>query len=424
MSTMIPIFTDTMRVLVRKTAVSKTTFSDFVKTPFTPFSFELWMVVIAQYFLSSLVVYWLERGVNEDDFPNETVGGNIGESAFKGLMAAFGGGLLLGPKTWPGKIIMTGLTLSNMVFMTIYGGYVTTALVASRLSTAEGPMTSFRDGYDRGLTFCVYAFTVPFIEAKWPNLKIKSVGAGGKVYELFDKLTEGECDGSLIIDNWWYAAQHGKYSSDVSPLWDTLYSTWKADDPEGWRRFHCDDKIFPLPSSEIIWSIGNGIPIREELARPFSLAINSVQEDPNLKYSVWEAEYKNKFVPAASGCSTEAASSSSAEEQTSADLTDGVGATLLSVFFTVGGIVWHLVSRFVSRSKIMGVVDEVAVDQEKAAGNSDSDQSVHARLAQMEKSLLAAIERIPPESRAGAVRSLDQGLDSCNSLDLGVVSRS
>ena len=83
-----------------------------------------------------------------------------------------------------------------------------------------------------------------------------------QVYELFDALYNGTCEGALITDNWWSAAQTGIYSNEKSPLFESVYSKHLPGEQEdGWKQFHCDDKIFPLSSIKS-WSIGNGIPVR------------------------------------------------------------------------------------------------------------------------------------------------------------------
>jgi len=61
---------------------------------------------------------------------------------------------------------------------------------------------------------------------------------------------------------------------------------------DGWKRYHCDDKIFPLPSLNVPWSMGNGIPIREELNRLFVLAIKLATDDPERKYSKYADMYR------------------------------------------------------------------------------------------------------------------------------------
>ena len=61
---------------------------------------------------------------------------------------------------------------------------------------------------------------------------------------------------------------------------------------DGWKRYHCDDKIYPLPGLNVPWSIGNGIPIREELIRLFELAIKQAADDPERKYSKYADTYR------------------------------------------------------------------------------------------------------------------------------------
>lgn len=133
MTTMIGLFEDTFMVMVRKEAKKAATFEDMIAVPFMPFTGELWAVIMSQYIVCALIFFWLEGQSNEDDFPEPTLSKGVIECVFKGVVASFGGGLLMSPKTTPGKILVAGLSLSLMVFMSIYGAQVTTALVQSRL---------------------------------------------------------------------------------------------------------------------------------------------------------------------------------------------------------------------------------------------------------------------------------------------------
>uniref|UniRef100_A0A6U4MFP7 Uncharacterized protein n=1 Tax=Hemiselmis andersenii TaxID=464988 RepID=A0A6U4MFP7_HEMAN len=322
------------------------------------------------------------------------------ESVYKGVFAAFGGGLLLNPTTMPGKIITVGLSPSVMVFMSIYGAQVTTALVESRLGAPTGTMSSFEEGLDRGAKFCVYAFVEPFIKSRWPTMQTVPVGAGGKVYELFDALYEGKCEASLIIENWWGAAQVGIYSQDVSPLWDSVYKDHMKDiTPDGWKRFHCDDKLYPIAHSTVPWSISNGIPVREELVRLMRFAVQEAQNDPNRRYSNYQSNFRAQLMNPVAGCSAESIASDTGDESVSATLEDGVGATFVSMIFTVFALmIWGMQQAIAAKSGAptkpadaeQGVdVQEKAGDSETMAHNNASD--LNERLAAIESSLKALI---------------------------------
>jgi len=160
LTTTIPLFDDTMQVMVRKQKKKMLTVEKMMQLPFSPFTWKLWLVVLGQYIFCFLVIFSLERHCNEEDFPDSSLGGGITESLYKGILTAFGGGIVLTPKTTPGKIVMVGMSLSLLVFMSIYGAQVTTALVESRLGGSTGAMKSFDEGLERGAAFCVYASVV------------------------------------------------------------------------------------------------------------------------------------------------------------------------------------------------------------------------------------------------------------------------
>jgi len=399
LTTMVALFEDTFKVMVRKAGEETLSIPSMLAVPFLPFKLELWVVIIGQYIVCSLVMFLIEGSSNDDDFPDSSVRGGVVESVYKGFFAGFGGGLLLNPKTVPGKIIVTGLSLSVMVFMSIYGAQVTTALVESRLGAPTGTISSFEEGLERGATFCVYSFTVPFVKARWPNMKVLAVGAGGKVYEMFDALYEGKCDASLIIDNWWRNAQAGGYSDAKSPLFDTVYSQHlKGVEDDGWKRFHCDDKIFPIASIGVPWSIGNGIPVREELVRLIRFAIKKAQDDSTRRYSTYAAAFSEKFVEPAAGCSAQGASSADGGEvDVSASLQDGVGATMVSLIFTAAALIFWgvenaLSSRAPKSTKSEPEEAEVGVDMGKVETfAAEADGLAQARIDQRLGAIEAAL---------------------------------
>jgi len=349
LTTLIPLFDDTMKVMVRKQKKKMLTVEKMMQLPFSPFTWKLWLVVLGQYIFCFLVIFSLERHCNEEDFPDSSLGGGITESLYKGILTAFGGGIVLTPKTTPGKIVMVGMSLSLLVFMSIYGAQVTTALVESRLGGSTGAMKSFDEGLERGAAFCVYASVAPFVQARFPKMNIVPVGPGGKVYELFDALYEGKCEGSLITENWWTAAQTGTFSSDKSPLYDSVYSKHlQGIEEDGWKRYHCDDKIFPLPSLNVPWSMGNGIPIREELNRLFVLAIKLATDDPERKYSKYADMYREKLVPPVQGCQGSGVSTD-ADEDVAASLEDGTGSTIITLIFTVAGVMHFAIGKIIQK---------------------------------------------------------------------------
>ena len=160
LTTMIPLFDDSMKVMVRKQKKAIVTVAKMMQLPFSPFTWQLWLVVLGQYIFCFLVVFFLERNCNEEDFTDSSLGGGITDSIYKGILTAFGGGIVLTPKTTPGKLVMVGMSLSLLVFMSIYGAQVTTALVESRLGGSAGSMKSFEEGLEREAAFCVYTFVV------------------------------------------------------------------------------------------------------------------------------------------------------------------------------------------------------------------------------------------------------------------------
>ena len=79
---MIPLFDDSMKVMVRKQKKAIVTVAKMMQLPFSPFTWKLWLVVLGQYIFCFLVIFSLERQCNEDDFPDSSLGGGIEESLF------------------------------------------------------------------------------------------------------------------------------------------------------------------------------------------------------------------------------------------------------------------------------------------------------------------------------------------------------
>jgi len=79
---MIPLFDDTMKVMVRKQKTKMLTVAKMMQLPFSPFTWNLWLVVLGQYIFCFLVIFSLERQCNEDEFLDSSLGGGIEESFF------------------------------------------------------------------------------------------------------------------------------------------------------------------------------------------------------------------------------------------------------------------------------------------------------------------------------------------------------
>jgi len=337
-----------------------------------------------------LVIFGIEGQVNEDDFPDGSFGGGFTESVYKGFTAAFGGGLLLSPKSTGGKIVATGLSLSLMVCMSIYGAQVTTALVESRLTSSGGSISSFEEGLDRKVKFCAHWFLMENIKARWPSIQLVEAGRENSVADFFDYLHEGRCEASIIPDEWWWQAQTGSFSGEGTKFYETVYSKHTAQGQEdAWKRYHCDDKLYPLPVKNLPFNLFAGVPVNPELARPFTAAILNANNDPDRKYSLYSTKYIEKFLPAASGCAA-GQEVATGDDEVRATVIDGIGSTMVSMIFTAAGVLWWAVDTIMKRGAEKQDMD--------SSQTSSSDEmflkKVHASLEAQRKSLQAIEKRL------------------------------
>mmetsp|Transcript_35815 Transcript_35815/g.83845 ORF Transcript_35815/g.83845 Transcript_35815/m.83845 type:complete len:236 (-) Transcript_35815:1686-2393(-) len=69
MTTMIALFEDNFKVMVRKSGSESVSIPTMLAVPFLPFSAELWMVIIGQYIFCSLIMYVLRGATMRTTFP-------------------------------------------------------------------------------------------------------------------------------------------------------------------------------------------------------------------------------------------------------------------------------------------------------------------------------------------------------------------
>jgi hypothetical protein len=91
------------RTQIRKVDTQTLSFETMLEIPFKPFTWKLWAVIIAQYIGCFLVMFFIEGKANDHDFPATSLPQGCIQAIYKGLIAAFNGGILMSPNTTPGN---------------------------------------------------------------------------------------------------------------------------------------------------------------------------------------------------------------------------------------------------------------------------------------------------------------------------------
>ena len=163
-----PLYNDVFVTVTIKESSGVMSLSEAMQTPFTPFTWQMWFALVGTLFYVSIVMWILEGGTNDDDFPEASNSQKLFKSVLVSFMAFWSAGdLRFGPKTFDGWITISGLAFCIMVLITNYQADVTADLIGSK---ARGAMASLEDGITKSLPICGLEAIREEPLSRFPNL--------------------------------------------------------------------------------------------------------------------------------------------------------------------------------------------------------------------------------------------------------------
>ena len=223
------------------------------------------------------------------------------------------------PQSW---IVFLGFSFLILVGTSNYTAVVTAAGVVRSL---QASVSSLEEGIERGLTFCGWASNEAGLVAAHPRLRFVGLGDGKAIFQGMDN---GLCDGAIMDLDAWEAARSGLFSPRED---DVRY----AAHPTGAANWHCDTKTL-LPAT--VFSVDMAFPVRADLQRSLSWAINVAREDGS--WAEQKAEAENLFLPP-----SQCTSDHGASQSISLSFWSGAGIIFISLFTTTVGLISNVLWR-------------------------------------------------------------------------------
>eukprot|EP00931_Biecheleriopsis_adriatica_P076731 TRINITY_DN50412_c0_g1_i1.p1 TRINITY_DN50412_c0_g1~~TRINITY_DN50412_c0_g1_i1.p1 ORF type:complete len:631 (-),score=83.57 TRINITY_DN50412_c0_g1_i1:485-2377(-) len=136
--------------------------------PFRPFQWDAWLFIIALIILMGMLVGFVERGHNEDDFPGtRPMMLTIAKGGYMGLLSLVGAAPAYTTVTLPGRLITMGLGIFVLLAVGAYTANLATFLLTSRL---EVGITSVAQAVDNQISICIASTVKDEAVSKFPPL--------------------------------------------------------------------------------------------------------------------------------------------------------------------------------------------------------------------------------------------------------------
>ena len=184
--------------------VSRTTFGSWLYKPFQPFSNELWAVLVVTALFAGLVMWVIEGGTNDADFPDASRG--VSEGMWKSLQI-FGGGcdIRFGATTYLGKLVVIVFSFAVVVLMALYTAKVTTQLV-TQVTEARKEISSFTQALETGQTMCAMEACSVGLRERYPTIVLSEQD---KTIDSLLAMDAGNCSVVVLPTTDWRTACMG-----------------------------------------------------------------------------------------------------------------------------------------------------------------------------------------------------------------------
>uniref|UniRef100_A0A6T7GEM9 Ionotropic glutamate receptor C-terminal domain-containing protein n=1 Tax=Bigelowiella natans TaxID=227086 RepID=A0A6T7GEM9_BIGNA len=212
---------------------------------------------------------WIVEGwTNDEDYPHDTNTKNFMSSLFYSFQSFFGNGdYRWNPHTLPGRLALTALGVFTLIVLTTYTGMVTTILLRREDS---GQIRSLTMAMQQEKKICILEANLESVGARYDIYALAVPVASAR--EALPKMDANECHAALLTEDEWNAARAGLYD-------------------EGDKSKHCNK----LQTGDIVYTIVNAIPVRQDLQPAISWAIS--KELAQGTYVRAEQEAKKQFLP-------------------------------------------------------------------------------------------------------------------------------
>ena len=178
-------------------------FSEILANPFRPFHRDVWLLIVAFLFFTSVCYLFLEYNNTDDFVEHDNIGSKMYHSTYQAFQSYTSASSIHVPKRKSTKMLLVGFGFFVLVMVSSYTAELASFFIREDVSVA---IDSFEAGLASGYKLCGYqAVKVDFLET-YPTAESAyvEVGTGG---EAMTKLVAGECDMVMLAIEDWEAAQ-------------------------------------------------------------------------------------------------------------------------------------------------------------------------------------------------------------------------
>ena len=159
----------TRKLMVKLATPTESSTVDTMFTFLEPFSFGLWMLLLAMVFVYGFVIWWVEKDSrrNEDFLNTNTSSGALFQSMYfsASMFLQFGGH---SPTTKGGRMLLAAFGFSNIVIIAAYTANLAAYLTTS--ATITQPYTTLQDVKRAGEKTCVLPVDMDLLNGYYPEL--------------------------------------------------------------------------------------------------------------------------------------------------------------------------------------------------------------------------------------------------------------
>jgi len=171
-----------------------------LRTPFAPFSLELWVLILSVLVVSALGMAFFEHGKEGGNFSNKTCRRAGPYSMYLSMLSLCDGGMCFNPATTSGKIF--GLGLAFFITITLASFTANTAAFLTFQAQPVERIKNLADALAQNSHICTQRPVFVNLASQYPALRRFYVQVeGGGATGAMAGLGKGVCDAALVVES-------------------------------------------------------------------------------------------------------------------------------------------------------------------------------------------------------------------------------
>ena len=236
------IYSDDFHLVVRMANGTSTAsgLAQYFSLMINPFDAATWFVLLLTILYFGAVMWLLEAGQNQEDFPERAPLKGLALGMYKAFFAITTLDFRFTPSTFAGRLVLCVFSITSMLMVTFYSSQVTSNMVDERAMMTT--VKSLDEAISRKFSFCMLAAIEGAVKSRYKELDNERSHTVTNAQEVFNGLDSGLCKAGFVTADEWRKAQNAQ----------------------------CHNKV---KLESIVLSSGNAYPVRSDLQAPLSWAI-------------------------------------------------------------------------------------------------------------------------------------------------------